>query len=238
MQTARMQRREVLLAHRQPPPLGGCTRETLRCADARDYHRELRSCCRAHIRQIVVDAVALLEEHGVTYWVDYGTLLGAVRNPLTTWADYYWLPQEGKPEGLLAPGVIPHDKDADFGFLAPDFQKLMRVRAALERQGYLVLVQPGHCKVKVRLSAVNQTNLDLFGWQDRLGILHRPSYISVDAYKGRHFPKEAGFPLERISWEDMSLPAPKDPEAFCAFRYGPNWRKPIPANHDGVRRGG
>jgi hypothetical protein len=220
-----------------PAVVSDCTAKTQRCGDAKSYHAELRPCCRGHIRQIVADTAELMAEHGVTWWADYGTLLGAVRNPLTTWADYPWLPQEGRPEGPLAPGIIPHDKDADTGFLATDWSKLMRVRAALERKGYYAKVGPFRLKLKIRLSMANSTNLDLFGWREKVGgVLFRPSYVNVDHYKGREFKKADGFPLTTVEWEGLQLPAPKNPEAFCAFRYGPNWRTPIAANNDGVRR--
>jgi hypothetical protein len=228
--------RAVIAARlRGTPPMGDCSRDTLRCGDARSYQAELRSCCRAHVRQIVADTVELLELHGVTYWADYGTLLGAVRNPLTTWADYPWLPQDGRPAGPLAPGIVPHDKDADFGVLWTDWQKLMRVRAALERRGYALRVNPHGAKMKVRLSDVNHTNLDLFCWREGNGLMRRPTYNQVDSFKGREFPKRALFPLGLVTWEDRTLPAPVNPEAFCAFRYGPKWRTPLAANHNPER---
>jgi hypothetical protein len=239
-ETARVVRaaRAARLKRTDPPvPPGTCTAKTQRCADAKNYHAELRPCCRNHIRQLVADTAALLDEHGVTWWADYGTLLGAVRNPLTTWADYPWLSQEGRATGPLAPGIVPHDKDADTGFLAADWAKLMRVRAALGRKGYHVKVGPHRLKMKVRISATNSTNLDLFGWRERVGgIFFRPAYVGVDAYKGRDIPKGMLLPLGTVEWEGMTLPAPVNPEAFCAFRYGPTWGTPIPANHDGKRR--
>jgi len=218
-------------------PLGACTRETLRCADASSYQAVLRPCCRGHLRQVVADTVAQLVAHEVTYWADYGTLLGAVRNPLTSWADYPWLPQEGRPEGTLAPGIVPHDKDADFGVFVTDWPKLMRVGAALERMGYNILIRPHAGSVKVRLSSVNHTNLDLFTWRERAGgVFYRVRYISVDTYKGRDIPAGRLLPLGTVEWEGMTLGAPVNPEAFCAFRYGKDWRTPIAANNDGVRR--
>lgn len=225
------------LAAQAPAQDFPCTRDTLRCANARSYQAEMRSCCRDHLVTMIRDTVGLLVEYKVTFFADYGTLLGAVRNPLTTWADYPWLPQQNRPSEPLAPGIIPHDKDADFGALWSDWSKLMRVRAGLERLGYAVRVNPPAAKLKIRLSEKNHTNLDIFCWRSRSdGSFSRPMYISVDHFKGRDIPKDKLFQLTTVQWEGMSLPAPADPEAFCAFRYGENWRTPIPANHDGVRR--
>lgn len=231
------QRREGSAEVKATAAGGVCTARTSRCATATSYRHELRPCCRAHLINLVRSTVALLEKHGVRYWADYGTLLGAVRNPLTTWADYPWLPQEDRPEGPLAPGIIPHDKDADFGVMWLDWTKLMRVRADLERQGFHVVVWPHFCMVKVRLSAANHTALDLFSWRPRPNGEHfRVRYIQVDAFKGRDIPSGMLLPLGRVDWEGLILAAPVNPEAFCAFRYGSNWRTPIAANHDGVRR--
>lgn len=222
-------------------PLGGCTRDTLRCQDARDYGSVLRSCCRAHTRQIVADTVAELTRLGIAYFADYGTLLGAVRNPMTTWADYPWLtPPEDVNEAVnapLAPGIIPHDKDSDFGAFATDWKELMHVRAQLERMGYSVLVRPHFGMMKVMLSPTNHSNMDIFFWNLRGdGSFFRRRYIHVDAYKGRDIPKGMLLPLGTVEWEGLTLSAPVNPEAFLAFRYGPGWRTPIPANHDSVKR--
>jgi hypothetical protein len=217
----------------------GCTRDTPRCSDARSYNAELRPCC----RQIIVDmsrkVAAAFDAVGVTYWMDYGTLLGAFRNPRTTWADYPWLPQEDRPEGPLAPGIIPHDKDADWGVMGVQWraaEDALRARG----MGLHLLVRKHHGSIKVRPSRTNKTNLDLFFWLEhhiRTGRMFRRRYHpSIDAYKGKHFDKADLFPLQPLEWEGLQLPAPKDPEAFLEFRYGPNWHTPIPANHDGVKR--
>jgi phosphorylcholine metabolism protein LicD len=189
----------------------------------------------------VADTVAAFQSLRVRYWADYGTLLGAVRNPMTTKADYPWLWPDAGVDGAvnppLAPGIIPHDKDADFGVFASDWAKLMQVRAALERKGYYVQTRLHHSMLKVCLSAVNRTALDLFAWREKAnGQFMRPRYISVDQYKGRDIPKGMLLPLGTVEWEGMQLAAPVNPEAFCAFRYGPTWRTPIAANHDGRRR--
>lgn len=213
----------------------GCNRETARCANARDYGQLLNPCCKAHLKQIVSDVATVFEEFRVTWWADYGTLLGAVRNPMTTWADYPWLPQDNPAP--LVPGVVPHDKDADFGVFGINFNAMCRMRTKLERMGYRVLVRPGGRSMKVRLSHANWTNADFFNWiEGSGGVLKRLSYTGADQYKGRHFHKDILFPLSAVEWEGLTLPAPKDPEAFAAFRYGPTWKTPVRANHDGVAR--
>jgi hypothetical protein len=221
---------------------------------------DLPGCCRGHLVTMMADMQQLLVAAGITWWIDYGTLLGAVRNPSL-----------GYP-----PGIIPHDKDADAGFLAADvpkfralgrdwkgvdvrplgtidapsgplhvIQKLPRPydrRAGESAARYQdrVLYTAG-CSFKVRWSPKNHTNIDFFWHNERddpggTSTLYRERYVSVDKYKGREFPASKLFPLTTIPWEGLMLPAPNDPEWFCWMRYGDSWRTPIRANNDKIPR--
>lgn len=217
---------------RKPVPFTPCTAQTSRCVDARDHRKELRPCCRGHLVTLMQHAVDALTETGALWWADYGTLMGAVRNPLTTWADYPWLAQEGRTTRGPAAGIVPHDKDADLGVASHFFHA---VRARLLATGLPVIAFPG--SLKLQLSRRNHTNVDLYFWNQRAdGTLYRDRYAGVDDFKGREFGLDLLLPLTTVEWEGLTLPAPRDPEAFLAMRYGPQWRTPIPANNDGVRR--
>lgn len=60
------------------------------------------------LRNLLVNTTKLLEGAGITYWLDYGTLLAAVR------------------DGEL----IPWDHDADIGYFASDSMKINALRKA------------------------------------------------------------------------------------------------------------
>lgn len=213
-----------------------CTRFTARCKDARDYDVELRDCCRGHVIQMVRDIQRLFDKEKMRWWADYGTLLGAVRNPMTSWSDYPWLSQERTTSGPSA-GIVPHDKDADLGAMFSEWEKVRRVRPKLIELGYNVKLDGLAGKMKVRLSQKNTTNVDVFFWREKpLGVLFRQHYAKVDSCKGREFPKAMLGPKTTVEWEGMKLPAPADPEAFLEMRYGSNWRTPVMANHDGIAR--
>lgn len=213
-----------------------CTSATMRCRDQRDYRHELRPCCRGHLRGLVEKVAAILNEAGVVWWADYGTLLGAVRNPLTTWGDYPWLPQTGRTSSGPAPGIVPHDKDADLGMLFADWPRFTALRGWLVKAGHHVRLDKSGW-AQVRLSARNNTHVDLFAWHERAdGMLDRAKYFGVDAFKGRAFPRAMLEPRATVEWEGLALPAPADPAAFLAMRYGPNWMRPVCANNDGTRR--
>lgn len=208
-----------------------CTRDTARCPDARSYSVDLRECCRGHIVEIMATMQRLLDAAGVTWWIDYGTLLGAVRNPLLG----------------LPPGIVPHDKDGDCGFLATHTARFKSIIPKLEELGYKVtekarkpggtFVRGGGDYIAVCLSVMNETNVDFFPWHDNgAGYLIRQQYTMNDRFKGRHIPRSKLLPLTRIKWEGLTVPAPADPVWFVAHRYGANWRIPVRANNDRVRR--
>jgi len=90
--------------------------------------------------------------------------------------------------------------------------------------------------VKVCMSQINRTNVDLFWWHKEGDNWTRHNWCSVDEYKGRDIPNDKLFPIQRIAYEGMKLPAPADPEWFCAHRYGAGWKTPIYRNNDRVRR--
>jgi hypothetical protein len=223
---------------REMPASSPCTALTPACPEARDYNAELPECCRGHIVGLMATLVPMLVESRVVWWADYGTLLGAVRNPLTTWADYPWLPQEGRRTKGPEPGIIPHDKDADLGIMAHDWTKLQRIKEQLEKLGYYVLANPYRPSMKLVLSETNYASVDMFFWLERRdGTLFRRHYVSgVDEFKGRDFHKTMLHPMSTVQWEGLTLAAPRDPHAFLEMRYGPGWRTPIAANNDGVAR--
>jgi phosphorylcholine metabolism protein LicD len=66
--------------------------------------------------------------------------------------------------------------------------------------------------------------------------MYRSGYAQVDRFKGKEFHEDLLFPLTTVKWEGRTLPAPRDPEAFLAMRYGPNWMTPVMANNDGIPR--
>ncbi len=199
-----------------PAKAAGCTRHTARCPDARLYTYDLGPCCLGHIIEVVRDVAAMLTDMGIEWWADYGTLLGAVRGG----------------------GIIRHDKDADLGMRFPGKPAMRAMEAQMKRQGHDATIRRDGDNLKVSLSQQNRTSVDVFAWHEKPPVMYRSRYItSVDRFKGRDFRTEDAFPLTTVEWEGMTLPAPKNPAAFCAFRYGPNWQIPIRRNNDGVRRG-
>lgn len=198
-----------------------CTADWERCQEAKSYAIPTPQCCVGHVTQIFADLAEAFRKEKVTWWIDYGSILGAVRNG----------------------GQIPHDKDGDAGVLEEEKETVMRAIDRLEKQGYFVIRKERQSgtfaagnSVKVCMSRLNRTNVDLFFWHQNGEVFTRHNWCTVDQYKGRDVPKDKLFPTKPIAYEGMTLPGPADPEWMCEHRYGPDWRTPIPRNNDGIRR--
>lgn len=85
------------------------------------------------------EVVGILERHSVRYWLDFGTLLGAVR--------------EGR--------AIPWDGDYDLGTLEGDIDKNADLWAELRSAGYAVQIQPNNVRMWRRTWNVGRCGIDL-----------------------------------------------------------------------------
>ena len=107
--------------------------------------RALRpACCTQHLLELIGFTSDLLTRHGIVHWLDYGTLLGAVR------------------EGQL----IPWDGDADFSILQRDEHAVLALDEEFAAAGHYV-ERPGLWRghrgvIRIRYSKVNRGHLDLF----------------------------------------------------------------------------
>lgn len=200
-----------------------CTLETARCT-ATPFPREVTpDCCRRKVIELVASAATLMDEAGVRWWLDYGLLLGHVRDG----------------------GFIPWDKDGDLGVLDEDLPRLLELQEAFEVRGHRFdYMEPGDGDefssgdyVRLQRSQKNNNTVEVFPWHlADDGLYHRRRYASCDRYKGREFPAERLLPLQRAEWEGLEVSVPADTEWFCEHRYGENWRQPLRANHDEVER--
>ena len=59
-------------------------------------------CCKENLSELLLECIDFFNKNNIRYWVDWGTLLGLVRDK----------------------GLIPWDKDVDFGVLREEERKL------------------------------------------------------------------------------------------------------------------
>jgi SAM-dependent methyltransferase len=165
--------------------------------------------------------LADLREHaGVEAYLNYGALLGAVR--------------DGR--------MLGHDSDTDLCYLSSYgdpvdvIRESYRVERVLRDRGWDVLrMSGGDVKVLLPLSDGRLCHIDVFVAFHAAG-----RFFQLGNRSGR-LPREAIVPVSSISLHGHDFPAPADPEAMLAFVYGPGWRIPDPSFRyadppDGIRR--
>jgi hypothetical protein len=187
------------------PPCTATTR-TCRFWDWGDGHVR-PDCCTGHLLELIGFVHELLAEHRIRHWLDFGTLLGAVR------------------EGAL----IPWDHDADFGILAGDAGAVLALREEIEAPGYRVFLGDP-AVIRVHYSEANRLGLDLTLWHER-GKLLVSDESPLDLWPGMHdrtsFPASFVEHLTDVRLDGNPFPAPSPVDRLLAeHRYGPDWRTP------------
>lgn len=166
-------------------------------------------CCTKHLLELIDLAHALLAEHGIVHWLDFGTLLGAVR------------------DGSL----IPWDWDADFGILARDREAVLALRGEIEAAGHVVDLSES-AAIRISYSETNRISLDLWMWHERGDLLVSEDENPLILWPGMHdrtsFPAAFLDEPGEVELAGRELPAPGQAERVLAeHRYGPDWRTPI-----------
>jgi len=156
----------------------------------------------------------LLAQCEIKHWIDFGTLLGAVR------------------EG----GIIPDDFDFDIDFLAKDREHLLGIREEIYRQTGMIVIDgsviracPEHKRLVLGKGAIAAIGscvssgclyIDLYPC-DTIGrdVLHHLPY-----YDFKTFFIDA---LTTIQIDGSSFPCPRHAGQLLFHRYGPFWKQRI-----------
>jgi hypothetical protein len=166
----------------------------------------------AHSIETLAILAPSLDDAGIRWWIDYGTLLGFVR--------------EGR--------MIPYDSDIDLGVMADDMAKVLALAPALRKAGLDTCFHvPGLTRYDsgdwfhVTRRPGNPNGVDVFPWYVDGPMFDRRRYCVADRRKGQAFPALRLLPLSRATWEGIEVNVPADPEWFAAHRYGADWRAPV-----------
>lgn len=163
------------------------------------------------------DVTGILEQNGIPYFLDAGTLLGIVR------------------EGRL----LPWDNDLDLAITREFEEKLLSLKLKFALRGYRLRVKrfardAGPFKAgEVRLVKVATRKFFLFNIHRLMDIyIKRPigdelcwteggKKILLKAIPARFYEQ-----TKTIGFKGKSYSAPADCEAFLAHHYGDDWRTP------------
>jgi len=170
-------------------------------------------CCERYVREVVFYTADLLEEYGIPYWMDFGTLLGAVRDG-------------GR--------IIPYDTDGDFCVFLEDRERILNLKQRIRSDGFFLqehhyterraLLVHGKTVVRMCRSEKNRNQIDLFFWKHND---YDNTLTSDGLNTAKTFP--SWFVEERIPIPFYGKPimAPREPEAFLEMRFGAKWKTPL-----------
>jgi phosphorylcholine metabolism protein LicD len=180
-----------------------CTRDTQRCEFWNDGDNYLRPhCCTDHLRELLFFTEDLLTRNGIFHWLDYGSLLGAVRDQ----------------------ALIPWDSDIDWGILRKDMEKVRALESDIAAAGYwLDTSQPDVWRIN--FSRLNTQHVDLYPWWEQDGLM-KMNWMdsSPDQWA---FPTRWLNKLEPVDLLGRTFPAPSPVHEFLAkYRYGPDYLTP------------
>ncbi|KAM6225823.1 ribitol 5-phosphate transferase FKRP isoform 1-T2 [Porphyrio hochstetteri] len=189
----------------------GCSKETARCfgtvhARTPQYllaGRWTPPCCLRALRETARHVTAMLEAAGIRYWLEGGSLLGAVR----------------------LGDIIPWDYDVDLGIYREDVGKCrwLAVAAAGEPvedpQGFLWEKAAEGDFYRVHYSRSNRLHVDLWPFYPRGGVMTKDTWLGHP--QDVEFPESFLRPRVPMAFAGFTAMAPNDARRFLELKFGP-----------------
>eukprot|EP00126_Sphaerothecum_destruens_P003509 Sdes_comp17259_c0_seq1m6452 len=154
------------------------------------------------LEKLLLDFSTTLEANNITYWIDFGTLLGAVRHK----------------------AIIPWDNDLDVGIYAKDYDTVHRL---LTESGY----EPRFWHERTKIKVVHRgMPMDIFGWEeDGAGNLNRFGIPLKENLLFYTFPQfYINQPLQRYTMKNFSVFGPHHPETLIPRRFPYSYKISLP----------
>lgn len=193
----------------------GCGKNTGRCFgtvfdDMPEYlymSRWTPPCCLENLCQTARYLFNILNEAGVSYWLEGGSLLGAAR-----YGD-----------------IIPWDYDVDIGIYQHEINKCSYLVEAekLSNSGKPYVDSEGYTWEKasegeffrIQFSQYNHLHVDIFPFYEKDGTMTKKTWFETHR-QDREFPAHYLKPLGTIDFIGMKASAPNNVREFLEFKFG------------------
>ncbi|XP_021239305.1 fukutin-related protein [Numida meleagris] len=189
----------------------GCGKETARCfgtvrARTPQYlalGRWTPPCCLRALRETARHVAAALEGAGVRYWLEGGSLLGAVR----------------------LRDVIPWDYDVDMGIYREDAAKCRWLREAErggpveDEQGFVWERAAEGGFYRVHYSRSNRLHVDLWPFYPRAGVMTKETWLGHP--QDVEFPERFLLPTVPLPFAGFTAMGPNNAREFLELKFGP-----------------
>ncbi|XP_015706673.1 fukutin-related protein, partial [Coturnix japonica] len=187
----------------------GCNKETPRCfgtilSRTPQYLIEGRwtpPCCLKALRETAKHVVGVLEGSGVRYWLEGGSLLGAVRME----------------------DIIPWDYDVDLGIYRADVGKCRWLRAAQDGpveddEGFVWEKANEGDFFRVHYSRINRLHVDLWPFYPKNGVMTKETWLGHP--QDVEFPEHFLLPTVPLAFAGFTAMGPNDPRGFLELKFG------------------
>jgi len=148
----------------------------------------------------------LLISNNIEYWLEYGTLLGAIREK----------------------NFLVHDNnDIDIGLNQKNYWK---VRELLDNHNTLKCKRLWRTEITIHES--DDVHLDLFFFTEKNNMMYTSAFLGnkiqggINIESGMKYLKENIYPLKNINVFHHRFSVPNNSEAHCEENYGENWKIP------------
>jgi hypothetical protein len=149
------------------------------------------------------DVLELLEKHHVIYWIDGGTLLGAVRSK----------------------GIVRWDDDTDICLAPGEEKKFLALESEFKKLGYHFEysgIVPYH--VALNNNPKKIARLDVFTTEEKNGKYFYAKWPwGYRNGKKSYYRKTEVFPLVRYQFGDLQVWGPNSPTNYLIWQYGETW---------------